>query len=152
MSRVPDEKEWPMSNSISLHEFPHLMDDAWNRGDMAAFDSYIDEGVDDAGGESTGLEGVRAILDHIRTAFPDFHYTVDQVIVDGDWLAVRLTATGTQEGEFFGWPATGKRATWKEIRDCRIANDKTVEHHACLDNMGLLAQLGHLTWPQRSNG
>ncbi len=73
-------------------------------------------------------------------------------MVDDDWLAVRLTATGTQEGEFFGWPATGKRATWKEIRDCRIANDKTVEHHACLDNMGLLAQLGHLTWPQRSNG
>jgi predicted ester cyclase len=63
---------------------------------------------------------------------------------------VRLTATGTQKGSFFGWPATHKRATWKEIRYCRIANDKTVEHHACIDNLALLSQLGHLKLPERA--
>jgi steroid delta-isomerase-like uncharacterized protein len=140
-----------MPNTIDLHQIPHRMYEAWNRGDMDTFYSYIADDVDDVGGESTGLAGVRAILDHIRTAFPDFRYTVDQVIVEGDWLAVRLTASGTQTGAFFGWPPSGKHATWKEIRYCRIANDKTVEHHACLDNMGLLAQLGHITLPQRSN-
>ena len=140
-----------MPNTIDLHEFPHLMYAAWNRGDMDAFYSYIAEGVEDVGGDSSGLAGVRGILDHIRSAFPDFHYTVDHVVADGDWLVARLTATGTQTGVFFGWPPTGKRATWKEIRYCRIANDKTVEHHACLDNMGLLAQLGHIQLPERSN-
>ena len=140
-----------MSNTIDLHKLPHLMYDAWNRGDMDAFYSFIAEEVEDVGGDSSGLAGVRGILDHIRTAFPDFQYTVDHVVADGDWLVVRLTATGTQTGVFFGWPPTGKRATWKEMRYCRIANDKTVEHHACLDNMGLLSQLGHIQLPERSN-
>lgn len=135
----------------SLRTYPHRLYARWNAGDMDGFYAMIDEEVHDVGGDANGLAGVRGILDHIRSAFPDFHYTVDQVIVDGEWLAVRLTATGTQAGEFFGWPATGKRATWKEMRYCRVVNDKTVEHHACLDNMGLLAQLGHVQLPERSN-
>lgn len=134
-----------------LRDYPHRLYAHWNAGNMDAFYAMIDEHVVDAGGDARGLAGVKAILDHIRTAFPDFQYTVDHVIVDGDWLAVRLTATGTQRGSFFGWPATNKRATWKEIRYCRIVNDKTVEHHACLDSLGLLAQLGHIKLPERSN-
>jgi predicted ester cyclase len=136
--------------SDDLHTYPHRLYAHWNAGDMDAFYAMIDENVRDVGGDSQGLAGVRAILDHIREAFPDFQYTVDHVIVEGDWLAVRLTATGTQRGKFFGWPATNKRATWKEIRYCRIKDDKTIEHHACLDNMGLLAQLGHIKLPERS--
>jgi predicted ester cyclase len=140
-----------MGNTMDLHDIPKRMYDAWNRGDMEGFYSYIDEDVVDVGGNSGGLKEVRAILDHIRTAFPDFQYTVEHVLADGDWLAVRLVATGTQKGTFFGWPATNKRATWKEIRYCRIDNDKTVEHHVCLDSLGLLAQLGHIKLPERSN-
>jgi predicted ester cyclase len=140
-----------MANTMDIRRIPYLMYDAWNRGDMETFYSYIDDHVDDVGGDASGLAGVRAILDHIREAMPDFHYTVDQVIAEGDWLAVRLTATGTQTGVFFGWPASNKRATWKEIRYCRFDNNKTVEHHACLDNMGMLSQLGHIQLPERSN-
>ena len=68
----------------------------------------------------------------------------------GEWLCARLVVTGTQQGELFGWPASGKRATWKEMRYCRIVNDKTVEHHAVIDNAGMLEQLGHIAPPQRS--
>ncbi len=32
-----------------------------------------------------------------------------------------------------------------------VVDDKTVGHHACLDHMGLLAQLGHVQLPERSN-
>jgi hypothetical protein len=42
-------------------------------------------------------------------------------------------------------------AQWREIRYCRIVNDKTVEHHACLGNMALLSQLGHIKLPERSS-
>jgi predicted ester cyclase len=131
--------------------YPHRLYAHWNAGDMESFYAMLDENVVDVGGESQGRAGVRGILDHIRSAMPDFHYTVDQVIVDGEWLAVRLTATATQTGPLFGWPPTHRRATWKEIRYCRIVNNLTVEHHACLDNMGMLAQLGHVQLPERAN-
>ncbi len=49
-----------------------------------------------------------------------------------------------------GWPATDERATWKEMRDCRIVDDETVEHPACIDDAGMFTQLGPLKPPERS--
>lgn len=133
-----------------MRSYPHRLYAYWNSGDMDAFYAMIDDDVHDAGGNLHGIAQVKAILDAIRVAFPDSKYTVEHVIVDGDWLAVRLEFTGTQKGDLFGWPASGKRATWKEIRYCRIANDKTLEHHAVIDNFGMLEQLGHVKSPSRS--
>jgi predicted ester cyclase len=91
-----------------IRTYPQRLYAHWNAGDMDAFYAMIAEDVVDHGGDTKGLAGVKAILDHLRLGFPDFVYTVDQSIVDGDWLAVRLTATGTQKGDLFGWPATNK--------------------------------------------
>ena len=44
-----------------------------------------------------------------RSAFPDFRMEPDEIIAEGDLVCVRSTTTGTQEGEFMGVPATGKR-------------------------------------------
>jgi predicted ester cyclase len=137
-------------SDTDLRNFPRRMYAHWNAGDMESFYAMIHENVHDAGGGVGGLAEVRKILDHIRAAFPDSHYTVEHVIADGEWLCVRLEFTGTQKGDLFGWPATNKRATWKEMRYCRIVDDKTVEHHACIDNAGMLTQLGHLKPPERS--
>jgi len=117
---------------------------------MDAFYEMIDEDVHDRAGFLRGRAQVKGILDEIRTAFPDSQYKVLQVIVDGDWLTVRLEFTGTQEAPLFGWPASHRRATWNEIRVCRIQNDKTVEHYAVIDNFGMLEQLGHVKSPDRS--
>ena len=136
---------------MDLREYPHVLYKHWNDGNMEAFYGMIAEDVKDVGGGELGLASVRAVLDAIRRAFPDFTYTVEHVVADGEWLAVRLLATGTQEGDLFGWPASGKRATWKEIRYCRIVDDKTVEHHATIDNLGMLAQLGHVKLPERAS-
>jgi predicted ester cyclase len=134
----------------AMRSYPHRLYAHWNSGDMDAFYAMIDDDVHDAGGNLHGIAQVKAVLDAIRIAFPDSQYKVEQAIVDGDWLAVRLEFTGTQKGDLFGWPATGKRATWKEIRYCRIVNDKTLEHHAVIDNFGMLEQLGHVKSPSRS--
>jgi predicted ester cyclase len=135
---------------MTLHEYPHRLYAHWNSGDMESFYAMIDENVHDAGGGVGGLAQVRKILDHVRAAFPDSKYVVEHVIVDGDWLCARLEMSGTQTGELFGWPASGKHATWKEMRYCRIVDGKTVEHHAVIDNAGMLEQLGHIESPSRS--
>ena len=61
----------------------------------------------------------------------------------------RLTARGTQKGEFLGVPATGKEATWSEIHIGRIADGKVVEHWGTVDQMGMAQQLGLVSAPKQ---
>ena len=77
-----------------------------------------------------------------RTAFPDFHYTVEDEIAEGDKVVVRLTARGTQNGSFLGMPPSGKQATWSEIHIARMSSGKVVEHWVESDTLGMLQQLG----------
>ncbi|HEX8095025.1 ester cyclase [Jatrophihabitans sp.] len=62
-----------------------------------------------------------------RAAFPDHHTTIEEVIVEGDRVAVRGTDRGTHAGEFMGHPATGRQVvnTWIEI--FRLQGGKAVE-------------------------
>jgi len=51
---------------------------------------------------------VRAVDQHMRTAFPDLHYRIDDVITDGEKVGVRWTMTGTNTGPFFDREPTGR--------------------------------------------
>jgi predicted ester cyclase len=101
-------------------------------------------------GIPSGLDGFKVFVSALRTAFPDFHYTVDDEIAEGDKVVQRLTAQGTQKGEFAGMPATGKHATWTEIHIGRVAGGKLVEHWANVDQLGMLQQLGVIPKPEPS--
>jgi predicted ester cyclase len=50
--------------------------------------------------------------------------------------------TGTQTGDFFGIPATGKSVKFSEIGILRIADGKVVESWYDVDMLGLMGQLG----------
>jgi predicted ester cyclase len=91
------------------------------------------------------LDGGKSVFDN---ALPDFHYTIEDVIGEGDKVAVRLSAQGTQTGEFGGIPATGKHATWSEMHIGRISNGMLTEHWGEIDNLGMLQQLGVIPSPQ----
>ena len=75
-----------------------------------------------------------------RTAFPDLKYSVNQEIAEGDTVVQYVTASGTMKGDFGGMKATGKSATWEEVRV--VAMSKAVEHWGVLDQLGMLQQLG----------
>ena len=76
------------------------------------------------------------------TAFPDGHYTVEDLIAEGDKVARRLTFRGTHQGEFMGIPPTGKQVSVTGIAIDRIKDGKFVEGWMNEDNLGLLQQLG----------
>lgn len=113
---------------------------------MEAFYELIDDDVVDhnAGAGKNGIAGVRAALDEVRRGFPDMTYRVEEVLVDGDRLAVRLAVNATHTGEFFGYKPTGRHASWSETRIVRIAAGKTVEHWANIDSLSMMRQLGLL--------
>jgi steroid delta-isomerase-like uncharacterized protein len=89
-----------------------------------------------------GREAVGPLLNALLAAFPDFQSTVEDQIAEGDKVVNRFTASGTQQGEFFGIPATGRHVTYSGIEILRFAGGKIAENHTSYDQLGMLRQLG----------
>jgi steroid delta-isomerase-like uncharacterized protein len=84
-------------------------------------------------------------------AFPDLQVTVDAIVAEGDMVAVAWTAEGTQEGEFYGIPASGRTAQWEGQEMLRFACGKIVEIWVSADALGLYMQLGAITEDERTS-
>ena len=72
----------------------------WNTGNVTLAASllgptYVDHGHP----EITGLPSFIQALQQVRSAFPDFHITMDTTIGEDEWVAVRATIRRTQQGE-----------------------------------------------------
>lgn len=89
-----------------------------------------------------GPEGMKQVLSMMRAAFPDSEMAVEDVIAEGDRIAVRAEMTGTHRGEFMGLPATGNRVTVTGLSIWRVVDGKIVEHWEQFDAMGMMQQLG----------
>jgi steroid delta-isomerase-like uncharacterized protein len=76
------------------------------------------------------------------TSFPDLKHTVDEVIAEGDTLAVRWTVRGTHRGEFQSIPASGKSIKLSGITMHHLVDARVRETWLVYDNMELLQQLG----------
>ncbi len=97
-----------------------------------------------------GLDGTKQALTMWRAAFPDLTVTAEEMIAEGDKVAVRTVVRGTNSGEFMGMPATGKQVTMTGIEILRIADGKVVERWGELDMMGMMQQLGVIPPPGES--
>src|SRR5947209_510433 len=86
---------------------------AWPTGNWALMDAITAPDVvfQAESGPVNGREAYYQLLSMYRSAFPDGHFTEDDVIAEGDKVLVRMTATGTQQGEFLGFAPTSKRST-----------------------------------------
>ena len=94
-----------------------------------------------------GRDNYRQLSGMFYTAFPDLQGTLEDMVAEGDKVVTRLSAYGTQTGELFGIPPTGKQIRMTAIAVHRIANGKIVEHWSELDNLGLMQQLGVVPEP-----
>ena len=83
-----------------------------NAGDIAGFGELMaDDFVEHEGGP--GLpptkEGTLEFFRILRSAFPDLHMDVEDLLASGDKTVARVRGTGTHQGEFMGVAPTGKR-------------------------------------------
>jgi predicted SnoaL-like aldol condensation-catalyzing enzyme len=78
----------------------------------------------------------------LRAAFPDIHLTIDDVIAEGDRVALRMTLNGTHQGTLQGIAPTGKPVTVFAFDVIRIENGKFIEHWGGPDLLSMLQQLG----------
>ena len=88
-----------------------------------------------------GLAGFKQLAAIVRAAFPDLHYTREDVIAEGDKVVIRYTAWGTNEGELLGMPPTGERMKVTGIDIFRMTGGKIAEWWHNDDFLGLLQHL-----------
>ena len=123
-----------------------LIEDGFNRGDLSVADDVISPdqvehqtfGPDHA----PGAEGVKAVISSLHRAFSDFHLAIDDLVVDGDKVWLRMTGTGTNDGSFMGHPPTGRRMHIDVFDVVRVEGGRIVEHWGVPDRLSTLFQLG----------
>ncbi len=96
-------------------------------------------------GIPTGMEGAKAAHRIMLAGFPDYQTIIDDLVAEGDKVAVRITMSGTHTGSFMGIPATGKHVSFTGMYMARIVDGKIVEHWGEEDGVSLLQQLGLLS-------
>jgi predicted ester cyclase len=79
-----------------------------------------------------------------RNAFPDFHFKLGDMIVQGNQVVMRIPFTGTHMGKFRSLEPTGKKIDVTEIRILRIEDGKVAEMWEDYDEYGMRIQLGLL--------
>lgn len=107
-----------------------LREEAFNKGNLAVIDELIPASMvfHGAGGqELKGPEGVKQIVTMLRTAFSDFHVTIEDMIGEGDKVAHQFTFTGTHDGGLMGISPTGKPVKMNAAIFSRFENGKEVE-------------------------
>ena len=83
-------------------------------------------------------------------AFPDLNLTIHEQIAEGDKVLTRLTAAGTNKGDFQGMPATGKTFSMEGWAVDRVVDGKIVEHRTMDDVMTMMQQLGMMPTPDHA--
>ena len=118
----------------------------WQQRDVEAVDrlhppDFVDRSPGDRG--PTRDDYKRGLRDFFA-AFPDFHTTIEDLVIDTDKssVAIRWTAHGTHARAYLGVPPSGKRIEFAGIEIIRVENGRITERWGEWDGMSLLRQLG----------
>ncbi len=121
------------------------VEELFNKGDLSVADEIISADYvyhSPLGMEFKGPEGVKQMVAMARDAFPDIHFTIDDMVAEGDVVAVRYTYTGTHKGEYMGIAPTGKKINLTTAIFYRFVDGKEVEALSYGDTLALFQQLG----------
>ena len=122
----------------------------WNNGDLSLVDEfYTADYTSHSPGapDVQGQDAFKAFVTMYRTAFPDIHFTLEDLVADGDKVAWRATTRGTHRGELMGIPPTGKPIVASSSIVSRFENGKWAEDWVLIDTIGMLQQLGVIPMP-----
>ena len=116
----------------------------WSRGNLAvAAELYSPAFICHfpIGPEWRGIDGITQAVKNHRVSFPDWNEHVEDIIAEGNRVAIRFKSTGTQRGVFAGIAPTGREVTISEFAIFRLADGKIVEQWGMPDIAGLMTQI-----------
>lgn len=92
--------------------------------------------------DAMNREGYNGFIAMFRAAMPDINNKIEDIIVDGDKVAVRWSGYGTHTGaDLMGIPATSKKVTAHGIYILRFQGDRIAEVWNNWDNLNVAQQL-----------
>ena len=94
-----------------------------------------------------GLNGYLQILGMMRIAYPDIQWSLEETVVEKDTVVARFNISGTHQGEFFGFPASGRQVRSQAMNIYKFADGKIVEERGLPDIFGMLVQIGAIAVP-----
>jgi steroid delta-isomerase-like uncharacterized protein len=121
--------------------------EVWNQGKLDLVDQLVAPDCvthDPAapGHVIKGLDGIKELVSMYRNAFPDTEFEINDLILEGNKVAARITASGTHKGALMGIAPTGKRVSVAGTVITHFRDGKQVESWANYDQLGMLQQLG----------
>ena len=135
----------PSQNKQIVKRF---LNDLWSQGNLAVANEIIaanhvqhDPATPNFG---KGPDGAKQIVTLYRSAFPDLHFTIDQIVDGEDFVTTRYTARGTHKAELRAIAATNKTVKVEGIFISRISRGKIAETWVVWDALGLMQQLGQV--------
>ncbi len=122
-----------------------FLEEVVNKGNLDIIDelcaaNFVDHNAPP--GIAPDREGYKQFFAMSRSALPDFHSTIEDMIAEGDKVVERFTGRGTHKGEWMGIAPTGKQITIQGMAIHRITDGKIVENWANMDMLGVMVQLG----------
>ncbi len=127
--------------------------DAYNKRDLNLFDILVDTNYVDHTHKQQGREEFKQLFTMAFKGFPDWHETIEDIIAEGEWVWVRVKATGTHTGQWtlFGvpLPPTGNKIVMPMVFFFRIINGKLVEGGEVDDQLDFFKQLGLITFTKK---
>jgi steroid delta-isomerase-like uncharacterized protein len=98
--------------------------------------------LDPLPGQKQGRDGLKQVIGAFRTAFPDIHWVIEEMVGEGEKVFSRFTWHGTHRGEFFGVPATGRQIKVKGTVIDRVVAGRMAESRILMDGLSMMRQLG----------
>jgi predicted ester cyclase len=139
--RVQTQEEENKTRSVIL-----AFTKAFNDHNVTALDNVVDKNiVEHRPGVQSGINSTKQFLNGLITAFPDFHTTLEHILVKGNYIVVFTNTTGTHKGQFMfapGIPPTGKHISFRTADLYRIENNKIAEHWDVVEYIKMLQDIG----------
>ena len=121
-------------------------DEVWNHQSEAAIDAMFNaqgksHGFPDMDAVLQGPEAFKSVHRNFCGAFPDLHVDVEEIISEGDHVAVRFQVNMTHKGDHLGFPATGKKVTLMGATFAIVKDGQIIDGWNYMDLGGLLQKL-----------
>lgn len=137
-----------MAESQKKQVYRRFVEEVINKGNISVIPElfhpeYLDHSAPPGAAKGQSVfEQVAAIPNLFRGAFPDVHFTIEDMVEDGDWVATRVTGRAQHIGRpFMGVPPTGHKIAWSSEGFFRMKDGKIVEHYGQPDMLGLREQI-----------
>ena len=135
-----------MSEAANKDLAERWFDEVWNQGKESAIDELLHPegrayGLPTSDSCLIGPEGFKGVHRQFHSAFSNIHLVIEDLVAEGDKVAIRWTSIMTHTGDGFGFPATGKKGTLDGSSFLIVKDNQVMEGWNQMDLQGLMQRL-----------